>query len=78
METYRRRKMERRKERKRKEKKMERKGLAISRAGRAFLLLQGLVGAEPTALWKAEMGGHRNPYLPNSISPQRPKPELSS
>lgn len=34
--------------------------------------------AEPTALWKAEMGGPRNPYLPNPISPQRPKPELSS
>lgn len=34
--------------------------------------------AEPTALWKAEMGGPRNPYLPNPISPQRPKPEPSS
>jgi hypothetical protein len=37
-----------------------------------------LAGVKPTALQKAEMGGPRNPYLPNPISPQRPKPELSS
>ena len=52
-------------------------GQQANRAGWTSYFCRGW-GSWASALWKAEMGGPRNPYLPNPISPQRPKPELSS
>lgn len=66
---------ERRKEGKGKKKRKEKNGKKgaskWSRLG--FLLLQALAGAEPTALYKTEMGGPRNPYLPKPSALRSPK-----